>query len=235
MRWVIVSLVLVSLLCTGCLEGKKNGITDPGVEYLSADTPDNVVANFILAMEARDLAALRDEIFYDGILESDDRAAYAPFEFYFDPNGAGPGQILPESIDFECMVITMTNFLSGQPGTNPVDFTEVPGVQSIEMEFAADGAWSDPGDPDHVEGDPYPEGTRERYYQTEIRITLQSNIGDSNINAWLVRDRMRVHVLPVQTAGGTEYRIWKMRDIISGLRSSEESSWGSILAIYLGC
>ncbi len=186
-------------------------------------------------MEAQDWIALRDEILYDGVLESDDRMTYEPFKFYFDQSGAEPGQTFPLSIDYDCMVGTMQNFLTGQPGANPIDASEVPGVQSVSLDLTAEGTWAVPADEQHVEGDPYPEGTQVRFYQTYMNFSLQSNIGDSNINAWLVQDRVRIHMIPVQTAGGTEYRIWKMRDIISLLRGTEDSYLGSILALYLGC
>ena len=183
---------------------------------------NNLVENFRIAWEKKDLAEYRDSILYDGIAEAVDGQVYEPFTFYFDQDGADPGQTFPDSELYEREVTRATNMFSGQPGVNPVDQSEVPGIQSITLDLPADGVWSNPGDPDHVEGNVYPAGTKERFYHTNMNITLQSNIGDSNINAWLVQDRLRFHVIPVRIENEndpgtyhTVYRLWKWRDIIT--------------------
>ncbi len=228
---VLTTLPLLLLLLAGsagCLFNPPTGDgTTPQESYEPYYDPDpivamdNLVTNFRIAWERMDIAEYRDNILYDGIDLAPDGEAYAPFTFYFDQAGAEPGQTFPDSEDYFREVERATNMFSGQPGENPVDGSEVPGIQSIALDLTADGIWADPADPDHVEGDAYPEGTKVRFYHTNMNITLQSNIGDSNINAWLVQDRLRFHLIPVQVEDEdnpgtflTVYKLWKWRDII---------------------
>ena len=64
------------------------GGTDENVSrYFASTNPDSVVANFVLAWEARDVVSYRDLILYNGTLAATDTTIYESFKFYFAPPG----------------------------------------------------------------------------------------------------------------------------------------------------
>ncbi len=130
-----------------------------------------------------------------------------------------PDETFPPPEFFDREVERATNMFSGQKGEDR-DGNEVPGIRSIALDLLPENSWVDPDGSD-VEGHDYPDGTKQRHYGTNMLITLESNIGNSNINAWEVQDRLLFHLIPVrqeiEDAPGTYrtvYRIWKWRDII---------------------
>jgi hypothetical protein len=130
-----------------------------------------------------------------------------------------------------------TGMFSGQKGQDHLG-NEIPGIRDIAMDLFAENSWSAPPG-GTVEGHDYPEGTLERFYGTNMLMTLESNVGSSDINAWEVQDRLRFHVIPVRqendNAPGsfhTVYRIWKWRDIITQLRATDDSSFSEVKALY---
>jgi hypothetical protein len=189
--------------------------SDPAVLYHASTHPDSVVANFVLAWEARDLAGYRDQILYDGTLEAPDGEVYQAFKFYFAGDSGDPE--LPDTLCCDEELAVVGKMFAGQPG-----MSGTPGIKVISMTlepFAAN--WQPPGDQDHVEDDPYPPGTLQRYYSTDILIELKSEIPGTDINAFVITDRLWFHVIPVQVGNQVEYRVWKWRDILSNWRTQD--------------
>jgi hypothetical protein len=212
-------------LGAGCLFGTPTQPPQPEPlptykPYYDADpvkAMDNLVHNFTTAWELRDLPEYRDSILYSSTQEATDGALYAPFTFYYD-RSEDPD--LPELELFDREVTRATNIFSGLPGQDG-DGNVVPGIKSISLELSANGLWANPTDPDQQDGDPYPDGTKWRSYETNMLITLKGTYG-ANTDAWLVQDRLIFHVLPVRVVDPlapngyhTVYRLWKWRDIIN--------------------
>ncbi|MBM4117406.1 hypothetical protein FJ251_06615 [bacterium] len=219
-RRCTLGLAAALLLLAGCGGDDERRLTPPPPpDYLPNDSPENLVANLTLAWEAEDAAGYA-ALLYDGVLEADDGEVYAPFTFYFDQS-VDPD--LPDQYLYAQEVACLENLLSGEPGDG------VPGVRSVSMDLVANGTWQTVVGGE-VEGDPCPENTQWRAFETDLLVTLKTNIGYSDINQWLVQDRLLVHCLPVLVAGETEWRLWKWRDLIE-LRAGE-SSLGTVKARY---
>ncbi len=234
--------LLFLLLTGGCIfsDDPSSSGGPPVVGYLAFDTPDNLVANLELALEAGDITGLRDKILYDGSESGDGRETFAPFEFYFDPNGESPGQSFPESIDYDCALSTFGHLLGGDPGMDHLG-NPIPAVRSLAVGLFAHEDWS-AFEADSLEGDPTPPGLLQCYFASSILFVLESNIGDSNINAWEVQDRALFHAIPVRVPDGSqqegyrvEYRLWKWRDLITYWRRTDDSALSQILALYMDC
>ncbi len=228
-KLLVILCLLPLLLSAGCILDDSDGPseTPPVLQYLAYTDPDNLVENFIRAWENRDIAEYRDHILYDGEQLATDGVAYEPFHFYF---GQDPGQTYPPFLTYDSEKETVGNMFAGLKGQDHYG-NEIPGIRSIALALNAENAW-DPPSSDMVEGHDYPEGTQSRFYSFNMLITLESNIGNSNINAWEVQDRLLFHVVPVETAGGTEYRLWKWRDIILQLRATDSTSLSLIKQLY---
>jgi len=221
-------LLLLSLLTlgAGCLFGTPTEPPppEPPREYLPYYDPNpttamnNLVENFITAWERLDDKQYRDSILYKGTELATDGSLYQVFTFYYDRR-LDPD--LPELDLYDREVQRATRMFGGLPGQDQ-DGTVIPGIKSINLSLDPNNSWANPDDPDHVDGDPYPVGTKWRSYNTTMLITLKSNIGDSQINGWDVKDLLIFHVIPIQVentnAPGnyhTVYRLWKWRDIIN--------------------
>lgn len=212
----LLPLLLILPFMAGCLFGSptKPPQVSPPPEYLDyydadAETAmNNLVANFVTAWERMDLAEYRDSILYNGTEPAPDEELYRVFIFTYDrtldPN-------LPEVDLYDREIQRVTNIFGGQPGQG------VPGIKSISLDLTANGVWSANLSGTGAVQDPYPAGAKWRAYESNMLITLQSNIGDSNINQWLVEDRLVLHVIPVHVEGSTlhRYKIWKWRDVIT--------------------
>ncbi len=228
LKWTALALLFIFLAgSSGCLFStrKDDPLPTPPQSYLPYYDPDsdvamdNLVTNFIRAWENRDVEEYRDSILYNDQV-AEDGNVYQFFHFYFDPIGEEPGQTFPNYDLFSREVERVTNMFSGQKGEDHLG-NEIPGILSIDLELNADNEWDDPPG-GTVEGHSYPDGTMRRYYNTVMLITLESNIGDSNINAWNVDDRLLFHVIPVRQENDdapgtyhTVYRLWKWRDLIT--------------------
>jgi len=206
-------LAMTVLLGGGCLFNppEKPPVTNPPVVYHAYTHPDSLVANFILAWENRDIAEYRDHILYKGSELAPDGNAYQVFMFYFAEDPADPDSDLPDFFIYDEEIETVTKMFSGTPGVSGT-----PGIREISLALEPFSAsWQAPSNPDHVEGDPYPPLTRQRYYSTDMLITLKSEIPGTDINGFVVTDRLWFHVIPVQVGDQVEYRIWKWRDILT--------------------
>jgi hypothetical protein len=230
-RLAILSL-LPLLLSTGCLFDDSDGPSEqpPQLQYHAYTDPDSLVANLVLAWENRDIAEYRDHILYDGEELATDGSAYEPFHFYNDPAGEDPGQTFPAFEIYDREVECVGNMFAGLKGQDHMG-NEIPGIRSIAMGLFAESDWDAPPG-GMVEGHVYPDGTLRRFYGTNFLFTLESTIGNSNIIAWEVQDRLLIHVIPVETADGIEYRVWKWRDIITQLLPTADAALSSIKALY---
>ena len=230
-RLAILSL-LPLLLSTGCLFDDSDGPSEqpPPLQYHAYTDPDSLVANLVLAWENRDIDEYRDHILYDGVLAASDAVIYEPFHFYYDPEGEAPGQTFPAFDLYDSEVANLGSLFSGRMGEDHLG-NPIPGVDTLSWMIIAESAWENPPG-GTVEGHPYPEGTLRGFYSTEMQFNLKTTTGYWDISAWWVEDRMLLHVIPVEVAGATEYRLWKWRDIISLLRSTDGPSLSAIKMLY---
>ena len=203
-------LAVALLASSGCLftPQEKVGGEDPGPEYLSYDTADNLILNFKEAWNHMDFQEYRDNILYNGEMASPDGEDYEAFKFDFilpDDNYGPSWGIEEEKSHTEALF----------SGNSSADGT-TPGVESITLHFENLSVWSVPTNPFNVEGDSYPAGTQFRRYQTDMDINLKGTIQDSDVNVLLVNDTVEFYVIPVDVDGSTEYRLWKWLDLDQG-------------------
>jgi len=218
----------------GCGEDSERRLTQPATpDYLANDSPDNLMANLIIAMEAEDAEGYA-ALLYDGVELATDGLTYAPYKFYFD-RSLNPD--LPELLSYAEELACMGALLGGEPGIDH-NSNPVPGMKSLAVGFLAIGVWATPIAAT-VEGDTYPEDALWRAYATTMLITLKSTYLYSTI-AFSVQDRLIAHCIPVQVGGETEWRLWKWRDILALGRAinavpsqTEESSWGQVKSLYM--
>lgn len=224
MRWILMG-CLGLLLAAGCDDDAKR-ILNPLPVYVAYDTPDHLVANLTVAWERLNLPEYRDSILYNGVDLATDGNAYEPFTFYYD-RSLDPD--LPEYDTFDRELQRAICMMSGLPGED-ADGNVIPGIKSIDITLTPIGPWADPLNPVEVDGDPYPPGTQWRAYDAVILVTLKANIGDSDVNAWLIPTTFIFHCIPVQAEGSTRWQLWKWREVNG--RGTESTSWGSIKALY---
>jgi hypothetical protein len=206
------------------------GGTDENVSrYFASTNPDSVVANFVIAWEARDVVSYRDLILYNGTLTATDTTIYEPFKFYFAPPGHHDEYEEGTVYLYDDEIATITNMFSG----NPSDHSS--GIKSINLRLNKHQTWSDPLSDTDVEGDPYPPGTKRCIYTADLQITLKEpiDIGGIPINGFIVDDDIEFHMIPVGDPDNPRYRIWKWRDLSvpDGVRTLD-GNWGSIKALY---
>lgn len=238
MRRVLSLLALILPLTLSCLGGDpvKTSTDPPPVEYLPYADADaevalaNLVENLRLAWEAGEIEEYRDGILYDGLELASDGAAYTDFRFYYDPDAFEPDEEVPEPDDFAGELVRVERMFAGEPGSD-AENNALPGIRSIALSLQPLGAWRAP-DGDSVEGDAFPPGTLERYYQTEFRIELDGTLGEDT-TGWSVRDRLRFHVLPVGD-GDTlhRFKLWKWRDLHDRGRATVPSSYSWVKSLY---
>lgn len=213
-------LALALLIAIGCSDDEAPKLTPPtGPDYQPNDSPDNLVANVVLAWEAMDAEGYA-ALLYDGVAQADDGEVYAPFTFYYD-RSLDP--TLPELDLYERELIRTAAMLGGLPGDG------VPGIKNVWLDLTPYGVWQTVVG-GVVDDDPCPENTQWRAYETDMLLALKTNIGGSDINQWLVQDRLIFHVLPVLVEGEVEWRLWKWRDVVT-LRT-EDASFSQIKALY---
>lgn len=218
-------LVLALPFATGCLFNTPpdDPQPEPLLPYKPYYDPDpetaqnNLVDNFIAAWNNRDFPEYRDSILYNGIDPATDGLAYEPFIFYYmQADGEDP---VPVYNTLEEELAKVNRMFKGQQGQDQQG-NPVPGIREIDLELIATGSWANPTNPDEVDGDPYPVGTKWRYFSTIMLILLNGTYGTST-TGWNVNDGLIFYLIPIQeentTAPGTyhtEYRLWKWRDVI---------------------
>ena len=219
-RRIAFGLGLALLLLAGCSDDEDRTLNPPaGPDYLANDSPDNLVANVVLAWAAEDAAGYA-ALLYDGVAEADDGEVYAPFTFYYD-RSLDPD--LPELDLYERELQRTAAMLGGEPGNG------VPGIKDVSLDLTANDLWQTVVG-GTVEGDPCPENTQWRSFETDMVLTLESTIGGSDVYIWLVRDRLIFHCVPVAVGDAIEWRLWKWRDVLT-LRT-EDASFSQIKALY---
>jgi len=203
---------LLAVLSSGCLFDPpiRPPVVNP-VVYHEYTPPDSLVLNFILAWEDTDAIQYRDKILYNEQIAPDDQT-YRPFIFYYAEGDDIWGDPLPSEQTYDEEVGNITRMFSGNNGKN-----DVPGVRSITLTLTKNNNWQPPPDPLYVEGDTYPEGTLECIYQSDMLVTLKGTVPNSDITGYEVQDELKFYAIPVKVSGGgTEYRIWKWRDLVTG-------------------
>lgn len=214
----LVPMLLIALV--GCGDDGERSLNPPaGPDYLANDSPDNLVANVVLAWEAEDAAGYA-ALLYDGVALADDGTAYAPFKFYYD-RGMDPD--LPEIDLYERELQRTAAMLGGEPGNG------VPGIKNVSLDLTPNGVWQTVAG-GVVADDPCPENTQWRSFETDMMFTLKSTIGGSDVYIWLVADRLIFHCVPILVDGEVEWRLWKWRDVLT-LRT-EDVSFSQIKALY---
>jgi hypothetical protein len=234
-RSLILAVCCLLALAIACDEDSERTPTQPATpDYLANDSPGNLVANLVMAMEAEDAEGYA-ALLYDGALLATDGLTYAPYKFYFSDELEGFP--LPDTLSHAEELACMGALLGGEPG---VDFDDnpVPGMKSLAVGFLANGVWATPIAAT-VEGDTYPEDVLWRSYETTMLITLKSTYLYNTV-AFSVQDRLIVHCIPVQVGAETEWRLWKWRDVIDLGRAvpdpqerTESSTWGIVKWLYM--
>jgi hypothetical protein len=233
MRWLLI-LCLGLLLAAGCDEDAKRTLAPPtGPDYLANDSPDNLMANLVMAWEAMDAEGCA-ALLYDGVALATDSLAYAPYTFYFD-RGINPD--LPTLWLRPQEVACLDALLGGGAGVTAWGDT-LPGVKSIRFDLDANNVWATVTGGE-VDGDPCPEDALWRIYNTEFLFTLKSTVGGTDISAWAGSDRLIMHCIPVQVGVETEWRLWKWREVMVLARAvpdpperTEDVTLGLIKALY---
>jgi hypothetical protein len=114
---------------------------------------------------------------------------------------------------------------------------EVPGIAGVSLSLTQYPAWSDPQEPDQVEGDPYPAGTQGAIFKIDLVVHLAGSIPGGDITGFAVDDDQLAYAIPVlvnQGDGSThvEYRLWKWCDLGMDGPRSEDASWSTVKALY---
>ncbi len=102
------------LLAAGCGEDAEAHAHPPTTpDYLANDSPDNVVANLVMAWEAMDAEGYA-ALLYDGLELATDGQAYAPYKFYFADEPYG--YPLPDTLSYAEELACTGALLGGEPG-----------------------------------------------------------------------------------------------------------------------
>ncbi len=198
----------------------------PAPAYLSNDSPDHLMANLLLAWEALDPVGYA-ALLYDGSEAATDGEHYLPFSFYFD-QAADPS--LPVSWPCQDEQTCTETLLGEEPGEG------LAGLRALAADFMGSGDWQAVTG-GQVGEDPCPEDALWRAYDTNILMTLKATIAGGP-SAFLVQDRAIVHCFPVQVGAGTEWRLWKWRDVATtrrvpaSWRRVEDTTIGEIKVLY---
>lgn len=230
-RLAAACLLLVALACDEDADRRLN--PPGGPDYLANDSPDNLMANVVLALGARDAEGYA-ALLYDGLLPATDGLLYAPFKYYFPDDFYGFP--LPDSLSLAEELDCVGRLMAGEPG---VDFQgdPVPGVREIDVEFIASGVWAVvPGA--EAEGDSCPEDALWRAYSSVMLVILDGTYG-ANTTAFSINDQFLVHCIPVQVGGETAWRLWKWREVEPDRAvpdppesRTEDALWGLIKLLY---
>ncbi|MBN2172319.1 MAG: hypothetical protein JW819_13450 [Candidatus Krumholzibacteriota bacterium] len=230
-RFALPLFVVIPLaLAAGCLLDSDDDDGGGGNVILPVHPlthPDSLVLSLVEAMEARD-AGVYGALLYDGAAPAPDAQAYAGYVFHPVAGTADPetGELL-EPFDYDTERAIMANLFAGHDGWD--GYQAIPGVRSIEVEFAGIGDWAPPAT-DSVMGHPWPEGTLWRRFSTYILFTLKGTIPGSDICGFQVQDAADLYAIPVAAGDTTTYRLWKWRDI--HVWKSQTTSLSSVKALY---
>ena len=223
LRTALPLLLTLIVAASGCLFStpeKPGGGIDPVVEYEDYFTPSNLVLNFQTAWSSKDADEYRDHILYNSTNNAtweEGSNDFQTFTFYYAEGVDQWGNQLPLSQSYELEVANITRMFSGNVGLN-----ETPGVETIALTLEANGIWAAPPTV-LVEGDEWPAGTLQRFYDTDMLVMLKGEIpGSDNINGLQVNGRLLFYVIPVRVNDSSdlgyhkEYRLWKWRDLTDG-------------------
>ncbi len=177
--------------------------------------PNNVVTGLTQIWVEMDSDTYIQRVLYDSDEISSDGQAYDAFEYIFSEpvDGHGSSWSLGNEIAAAMAIMSGDGSDSGMPG-----------VESIVLSFQGEDDWVAPEGND-VEGDPFPDGTLMRQYQTDMRINLKGNIEGSEVDFLEIDDSLIFYVIPVDGIDGQGYRLWKWLDLSSGLLATEDTTW----------
>lgn len=192
---------LLLLVATSC--GKEDGspTANGGPEYLPNTSPENLIANVVMAWEAKD-AATYAALLYSGESPATDGAYYAPFKFHF-AEGADPA--LPAFWVESRETVSAQRMFGGLAGEG------LPGIAAVAMTLSPIGSWGAMGG-DEIAGDSFPDGAEWCLFSAGLLITLEEPLGYSGADQIQVSGRVLFQCLPVHVAGITEWRLWKWWD-----------------------
>ncbi len=231
-RGLLIALACLQALALGCDEDKRSLNPPEGPDYLANDSPGNVIANLVIAMEAMDAEGYA-ALLYDGIEPATDGLTYAPYKFYFD-RSLDP--TLPDTLSRAEELACMEPLLGGEPGNHEGD--PVPGVRSLAVQLTGFGAWMELVGGEAA-GDSCPESVQQRGFFHASLITLKA-MADWGINAFYVQHQATFCCIPVQVGGDIEWRLWKWWDVYYLGRTvpdpperTEDATWGQVKWLYV--
>jgi len=197
----------------------------PPPAYLPNDSPQHLVQNLVLAMQGLDPEGYA-ALLYDGSALATDGERYAPFSFSFDQSVDAS---LPTAWSLPAELACQETLLGEEPGEG------VSGVASLTVEPTASGDWQAVAGGE-VEGDPCPAEALWQSFDLELALVLKVPVEDAIIG-FAALDAALLYCLPVQVAGGSEWRLWKWREVADGTRSAArpgfvKRSLGQIKVLY---
>ena len=205
-RLRIIPLVILIALSAACSDDKRT-ITDPvDTGYVTADTPDALMVNFVRAYEERNIVE------YEKLLHDD-------FEFTFtaeDVTELG----LPSPIWDRLTELAATQrMFDGSMGVDPISGQPTPAITNIALSLDKVTEWTTAND-----GDPRYEGTQHRVYRVTMRVTLEGT-EDQRIGG-------HQDFYVVENDGVFQMKAWNEVGWSIKSKSNESESWGSIKVLY---
>ena len=197
----------------------------PPPDYLPNDSPQQLVENLALAMQGLDPEGYA-ALLYDGSALATDGERYAPFSFSFDQSVDAS---LPAAWSLPAELACQETLLGEEPGEG------VSGVASLAIALTASDDWQAVAGGD-VEGDPCPAETLWQRVDLDLALVLKAPVEDA-VFGFTAQDAALLYCLPVQVAGGSEWRLWQWREVADGKRSAAspglvKRSLGQIKALY---
>ena len=203
----------LALTFTGCTSDDPAAPPDDQQpQYAAADSPDQLMDNFVQAYEAMDLEG------YGDILHED---------FIFDPVDEGGHWGFPADWDKNTELLLTGNMFNGRDGQNP-DGSLRDGIQSIRINsMVRQTAWVSPP----------PEETlfdADLHALFDAAIVFTLNGGDNTMSVYY--DQV-FYVRAVETKlksaeGDTLYELVGHREIRSYRAGNEDNSWSVIKTLY---
>ncbi|MCP4572356.1 MAG: hypothetical protein GY838_08395 [bacterium] len=205
-KWMLCGLLVLTALGAGCSD--ENDPAKPAPEgYPLADSPDQLMENFLNAHEDRDLA--------EYVLCLDDG-------FRFDLQQATVDAFqLPAAFFTYAQEVAISEqmFSGGTPGTVVGPITDI----NFAVLSRIEDQWSDVGG-----------GLREATFEVILAYTRSTTEGDNQV---AIRGRITVRVMSEQVADGgqtrTRFRLDSIVDETAAVKGVDDQLWGSLKAEYL--